>query len=453
MDPLAQVELATGPEPQRHASSGCTAWAPTAGTSCRIVRELPLPEGLALRFVFPHAPDAAGHHQQRLRDARLVRHRDERHRPPARRARHSRFAGRGRAADRARARRAASTPTRIVLAGFSQGGAIALQAGLRHAEALAGIVALSTYLTLEDSLDAEASAANRATPDLHGPRHPGSGGPACARGIVRAPRCASARLPDRVAHLADAPLGLRRGSGSRRAVPRARAGRRRGARALGDPAALGRRASAGAGPCAHGASSRAAATVSGSSARRSASGSARTGRRAARSTYTCTKCPWAAAASDSGREEADLVAHARASHVRDPQRRRDGTRIGKRREVVAARLHHQPDHCAPVDVERAALDEPRVHHGVEEGVVDDVVHVAVGVVVEPAGGDGLRVRIVRAPVGLRSLHGSGGSRALGRGVGFGRQELHRARERAGHRTTWPPARNASTSSRRLIVSW
>ena len=41
---------------------------------------------------------------------------------------------------------------RIVLAGFSQGGAMSLQVGLRHAERLAGIMALSSYLLLEDSL-------------------------------------------------------------------------------------------------------------------------------------------------------------------------------------------------------------------------------------------------------------------------------------------------------------
>jgi len=52
----------------------------------------------------------------------------------------------------------------IVLAGFSQGGAIALQTGLRHGERLAGIMALSTYVPLADQLAAEASAANRAVP-------------------------------------------------------------------------------------------------------------------------------------------------------------------------------------------------------------------------------------------------------------------------------------------------
>jgi phospholipase/carboxylesterase len=52
----------------------------------------------------------------------------------------------------------------IVLAGFSQGGAIALHAGLRHAQRLAGILALSTYLPLADTLAGEAHPANRETP-------------------------------------------------------------------------------------------------------------------------------------------------------------------------------------------------------------------------------------------------------------------------------------------------
>jgi phospholipase/carboxylesterase len=51
----------------------------------------------------------------------------------------------------------------IVLAGFSQGGAIALQAALRHDERLAGVLALSTYLPQAAKLH-EASAANRAVP-------------------------------------------------------------------------------------------------------------------------------------------------------------------------------------------------------------------------------------------------------------------------------------------------
>ena len=61
---------------------------------------------------------------------------------------------------------------RIVIAGFSQGGAIALQAGLRYPERIAGIMALSTYLPLRDAVAAEATQANRDVPILmcHGLR-------------------------------------------------------------------------------------------------------------------------------------------------------------------------------------------------------------------------------------------------------------------------------------------
>jgi phospholipase/carboxylesterase len=53
---------------------------------------------------------------------------------------------------------------RIVLAGFSQGGAVALFTGLTHEAALAGILALSTYLVLPEVIEREATKANRETP-------------------------------------------------------------------------------------------------------------------------------------------------------------------------------------------------------------------------------------------------------------------------------------------------
>jgi phospholipase/carboxylesterase len=62
----------------------------------------------------------------------------------------------------------------IVLAGFSQGGAMALHTGLRYSEGLGGILALSTYLPVHERLALEGSSANRRTPILmcHG-RHDG----------------------------------------------------------------------------------------------------------------------------------------------------------------------------------------------------------------------------------------------------------------------------------------
>jgi phospholipase/carboxylesterase len=55
-------------------------------------------------------------------------------------------------------------PSRIMLAGFSQGGVIALHLGLRFPEKLAGILALSTYLPTLPQLNEEASEAGKATP-------------------------------------------------------------------------------------------------------------------------------------------------------------------------------------------------------------------------------------------------------------------------------------------------
>ncbi len=65
-----------------------------------------------------------------------------------------------------RERDAGIDATRIVVAGFSQGGAVALHSALRYPQRLGGVLALSTYLPLRDRLASEASAANRDLPIL-----------------------------------------------------------------------------------------------------------------------------------------------------------------------------------------------------------------------------------------------------------------------------------------------
>lgn len=55
---------------------------------------------------------------------------------------------------------------KIVLAGFSQGGAIALHTGLRYPQKLAGIMALSTYVPLKNKLELQAHQANKQIPIL-----------------------------------------------------------------------------------------------------------------------------------------------------------------------------------------------------------------------------------------------------------------------------------------------
>jgi len=63
---------------------------------------------------------------------------------------------------------------RIVLAGFSQGGAVAVYVATRHTEKLAGLMALSTYLLFPDRLERERVAENQSTPVFvgHGTQDP-----------------------------------------------------------------------------------------------------------------------------------------------------------------------------------------------------------------------------------------------------------------------------------------
>lgn len=138
-----------------------------------IVPELAIPDALGLRFVFPHAPQIPVTLNNRMvmpawydiTDIGLRRNHDE--------------SGIRASAARITAliarENARGVPTeRIVLAGFSQGGAMALFVALRHAEAFAGVIALSTYMVCEDSLDRERSTANQPTPILqcHGTLDP-----------------------------------------------------------------------------------------------------------------------------------------------------------------------------------------------------------------------------------------------------------------------------------------
>lgn len=59
-------------------------------------------------------------------------------------------------------------PHRIVLAGFSQGGAVALHTALRYPQSLAGVMCLSAYLPLAASLVGEAARANASIPIFMG---------------------------------------------------------------------------------------------------------------------------------------------------------------------------------------------------------------------------------------------------------------------------------------------
>ena len=138
-----------------------------------IVPELGLPARPGVRFVFPHAPmrpvTINGGYVMRawydIRDAGGVRRED----PAGVRASQKSIE-----ALIQREKERGVPPSAIVLAGFSQGGAMALHTGLRHGERLAGVMALSCSLPLADTLAVEAAPANRDVPIFmaHGTHDP-----------------------------------------------------------------------------------------------------------------------------------------------------------------------------------------------------------------------------------------------------------------------------------------
>jgi len=138
-----------------------------------IVGELGLPESLPVRFVFPHAPVRPvtvnnGFEMRAWYDIKSF--------TAAGRADAMGLAESAqRVNDYLRNEIALGVPaSRVVLAGFSQGGAVALHAGLRFPQRLAGILALSTYLPFPGALAAERSEANADVPILmcHGRADP-----------------------------------------------------------------------------------------------------------------------------------------------------------------------------------------------------------------------------------------------------------------------------------------
>ena len=159
---LPAIEIETGPHP-----TATVIWLHGLGDDgggwSQVVPSLGLPSRLAIRFLFPHAPTmpVSINNGYVMRAWYDIREANLNERADLDGVRRSQAAVEAMIAHE-KARGIAAS--RIVLAGFSQGGAIALHAGLRHRERLAGIVALSTYLIDAPALDAEAAPANRDVP-------------------------------------------------------------------------------------------------------------------------------------------------------------------------------------------------------------------------------------------------------------------------------------------------
>jgi phospholipase/carboxylesterase len=160
-EPLQAIEIETRPKP-----SHSVIWLHGLGADGNdfvpIIQELSLPP-LGIRFVFPHAPmrpvtinggfvmrawydiayqdlamkeDEQGLRQSQKMIEELIAKEETRGVPA----------------------------NRIVVAGFSQGGVISLQTGLRQPERLAGVMSLSAYLSLTSTFERERNAANNDVP-------------------------------------------------------------------------------------------------------------------------------------------------------------------------------------------------------------------------------------------------------------------------------------------------
>ncbi|HWM71176.1 MAG TPA: hypothetical protein VNO35_31710 [Steroidobacteraceae bacterium] len=169
---LEAVEIETGRNP-----TGTVLWLHGLGADghdfAPIVPQLVTPDERPLRFIFPHAPvrpvtvnggaamrawyDILGFNRGIPQDEVGIRASDEEVGALIRRENQRGIA-----------------TSRIVLGGFSQGGAISLFSGPRYPEKLAGIMGLSCYMLLEDALPTERTRANYQTPIFlaHGNQDP-----------------------------------------------------------------------------------------------------------------------------------------------------------------------------------------------------------------------------------------------------------------------------------------
>ena len=163
---LEAVEITTGDEP-----TAAVVWLHGLGADGYdfepLVPWLAWPGAPAIRYVFPHAPvrpvTVNGGMEMRawydIRGIDINRDQDE--------AGIRESIGHATALVRREQERGIA-PSRIVVAGFSQGGAIAIQCALRYPERLGGLLALSTYLLQDHRLEAERHDANRGLPVFMG---------------------------------------------------------------------------------------------------------------------------------------------------------------------------------------------------------------------------------------------------------------------------------------------
>lgn len=170
MSQLEYIQLDTGDNPD-----AAVIWLHGLGANGHdfepVVPELGLPQGASVRFIFPHAPEMpvtinggirmpAWYDIKSLELGRTVDKDQLVASAQAVGALVAQEIARGVASDR------------IVIAGFSQGGAVAYELGLSYPKPLAGILALSTYFATADTVDQAETNRNIPISVFHGTHDP-----------------------------------------------------------------------------------------------------------------------------------------------------------------------------------------------------------------------------------------------------------------------------------------
>ncbi len=162
---LPAIEIETKPKPS-HAVIWLHGLGADGNDFVPVMKQMKLPR-LGIRFVFPHAPmrpvTINGGFVMRawydIAHQELAFKEDERGLRESQRLIEDMIA---------RENKRGIPSSRIVLAGFSQGGVITLQVGLRQAKRLAGLMALSAYLPMSPTIEVERNAASNPVPIFMG---------------------------------------------------------------------------------------------------------------------------------------------------------------------------------------------------------------------------------------------------------------------------------------------
>ena len=99
-------------------------------------------------------------------------------------------------------------------------------------------------------------------------------------------------------------------------------------------------------------------------------------------------------------KDADFIAHAGRADTRDTNARHHRFRKSQRRKIMALGFNHQANHAACVNVNGTVLYQQAVDGSVKPAVINNIVDVALHIIVRPAGVDGSKSFVGASRLGM-----------------------------------------------------